>query len=207
MDLSETKYLYHTRDFVYTLGFSTEKSTMTLSAYSDATWADDEENRRSRSGGAIFIGDSLVHCYSRVQNTVAKSSVESEYQALSAATSEVCYFRNLLTELGYPQINPTIMHVDNQGAKELVTTTKHHNRTKHIDVHHHVIRECVEDKKISMKFVPTDDQIADMFTKPLGTAKFQKFRNLIGISSRGGVRALSSMDKDLGSIPDESVSG
>ena len=71
--------------------------------------------------------------------------------------------------------------VDNQSAITLSKNHVHHNRTKHIDSRYHFIRECVEDKKIEITFIWTEDQLADMFTKALGRMKFQEMRGRIGI--------------------------
>ena len=93
----------------------------------------------------------------------------------------------LLNELGYAQEETVILWEDNKGAIDLVNTTKHHERAKHIDVQHHYIREVVEKGTVKVQYIPTTEQLADIFTKALGPHKFLKLRDNLGIQFREGV--------------------
>ncbi len=138
-------------------------------------------------GGVIFFNGSMLTAWSRQQASVSLSSTEAEYQAMAVAVQEILFFRELLGQLGFPQMGPTPLLVDNKGAMDLAVSTKNHPRVKHISIKFHFVRDEVKNGKVSLKFVPTEDQVADVFTKPLGTHKFQKFKSLLNIHPWGGV--------------------
>jgi Reverse transcriptase (RNA-dependent DNA polymerase) len=150
-----------------------------LYAYSDSDWANDVETRRSTTGYVCMLNGAVVSVGSKLQATVALSSTEAEYMALCAATQDVVYMRRLLEELGVKQKGSTIIFEDNQGCIALAENPVHHQRTKHIDVRYHFIRERVESGEIKIVYVPTSEQVADILTKPLAKVKFEKFRTLM----------------------------
>ena len=152
-----------------------------LVGFSDADWAGDIDTRRSTSGYAYQIGSSTVSWSSRKQATVAKSSTEAEYVALSSATQEGIWLRRLLSGLKEDMSTPTTIYEDNQGAIDLSKNPKHHERTKHIDVSHHFVRERVASKEFSVTYCPTDSMTADIMTKALSRVKFQRFRQMLGV--------------------------
>jgi hypothetical protein len=158
-----------------------------LKAYTDSTWGDDLANRRSRSGGVLFFNNSMISSWSKQQATTALSSTDAEYQAMSLATQEIIYYRQLFKEIGYEQMSPTPLLGDNKGALALTVSTKHHPRVKHIDIRFHFTREQVEMKAVELKYVSTHEQIADLFTKPLGKAPFLKLKALLHVQAWGGV--------------------
>ena len=183
-------YLYHTRTEKLELG--NLKGELILEAYSDATWGDDVVSRLSRSGGVIFLNGSLITCWSKLQKSHALSSTQAEYQAMALAAQEIIYFRHVLTELGFTQKHSTILNGDNQGALDLSVSTKHHPRMKHIDIKYHFLRDEVQKETLKVKYVSTDDQIADIFTKPLQRMKFNKFKSMLNVGTikSGGVLGL-----------------
>ena len=152
-----------------------------LNAFSDSDWAGDVETRRSTSGYVMRFGNSTVSWCSRRQATVAKSSTEAEYVALSQATQEVVWLRRLLVDLGVVVNSPTTIREDNQGAIDLSRNPKHHNRTKHIDVSYHFTRERIVTKEIDVCHVPTGDNVADIMTKGLAKGPYEKFRKMLGV--------------------------
>ena len=176
-------YLYHTKDYTLCLG----KGKAGISCYSDATWADDLENRRSRSGGVVMFGNCPILCWSKQQQTVALSSCEAEYQAAAYATQNIKYFRNLLVELKSFNQGKVTLYLDNKAAMDLTVSTKHHSRLKHIDIRFHFVREAYQSQVIDLSYVRTQDQIADIFTKPLAISQFVKFRQLLQIEDRRGI--------------------
>jgi hypothetical protein len=184
-------YLYHTRDYNFVCEGNTD---LKLEAWSDFNWADSLENRRSRSGGVIMFGKTAILVWSKLQITVALRSTEAEYQAATYTAQNVCYFRNLLTEMGLFGESPVALKLDNKGSIDLTVSTKHHSRVKHIDIKHHFIRKCVQDNVVTVTYVPTTEQIADIFTKPLSKQLFEKFRVLLGIQARGGIRTRTVTD-------------
>ena len=142
-------------------------SPIHLVAYSDADWAGCSDTRRSITGWCMFIGNSLVSWKSKKQDRVSKSSTESEYRAMSSACSEIVWLRGLLGELGFPQIEPTPLHADNTSAIQIAANPVFHERTKHIEVDCHSIREAYDAHDISLPHITTALQTVDVFTKAL----------------------------------------
>jgi hypothetical protein len=148
-------------------------SSLRLVAYSDADWAGCPDTRRSVTGWCMFLGDSLISWKSKKQARVSKSSTESEYRAMSAACSEIVWLRGLLAELGFSQSDSTPLHADNTSAIQIAANPVYHERTKHIEVDCHSIREALDTRVISLPHVSTDLQIADVFTKAMTRQRHQ----------------------------------
>jgi hypothetical protein len=159
------RYLRGTADWALCLG-GTDRGVQ-LSGYCDADWAGDLDERRSTPGYTFSLGRGSISWASKKQPTVALSSTEAEYMAASNAAREAVWLRQLLTELGFAPVAPTVIQCDNQGALALVKNPVKHARTKHIDVQHHFIRELVEQGKVALEYCPTDRMVADVLTKPL----------------------------------------
>ena len=174
------RYLQGTRS--HGLVFTGGDDDMLL-GYSDSDWAGDVVTRRSVSGYIFQLGQSTISWCSKRQQTVAKSSTEAEYVALSIATQEAIWLRRLLSDLLVDMSSPTEMMEDNRGAIELSKNPKNHGRTKHIDVSYHFTRERIATKEITVKYVPSTENLADMMTKPLPRVLFEKFRDQLGVSS------------------------
>ena len=166
---------------MYGLKFSAHEEEPELFGYSDADWAGDVDTRRSTSGYVFQIGSSTVSWSSKKQTTVAKSSTEAEYVTLSSATQEAVWLRSLMGDFGRQMDAPTTIYEDNQGAIELAKNAKYHNRTKHIDICHHFVRERVVSNEIQVIYCPTGDMIADIMTKGLAKLTFEKLRDLLGV--------------------------
>ena len=110
-------------------------------AYSDADWAGCPDTRRSITSWCMFLSDSLISWKSKKQDRISKSSTESEYRAMSAACSEILWLRGLLAQIGCVQSDPTPLHVHNTSAIQIAANPVFHERTKHIEVDCHSIRE------------------------------------------------------------------
>ncbi|RWR99148.1 polyprotein-like protein, partial [Dinothrombium tinctorium] len=134
------RYLNGTRDFALMLKPENEA----LIGYSDADWGGNTDDRKSTSGYLFQLGGSSLSWNSKKQQTVALSSTEAEYMALSTATQECVWLRNLLQEIGFKQEMPTTIFEVNQACIKLTKSTKNYARTKHIDIRHHFIREKVD---------------------------------------------------------------
>ncbi|KAL0415349.1 UNVERIFIED_CONTAM: Retrovirus-related Pol polyprotein from transposon RE1 [Sesamum latifolium] len=152
-----------------------------IEAYSDADYAGSKDDRKSTSGYCTYVGGNLVTWRSKKQTTVARSSAEAEYRAMAHTTSEVLWLKNLLTELGFMYDDPIPMHCDNQAAIHIASNPIFHERTKHIEVDCHFVREAIMSQKICTPFTPSSEQRADIFTKALGAKQFHILCNKLGI--------------------------
>jgi hypothetical protein len=173
------RYLSGTIDRSIT--YTKSKSTIApqLSAFADANWADDESDSKSTTGYAVYLLGSLIVWKTKKQNTVAKSSTEAEYMALSDCTAEVIGLRQTLAELECPQADPTLIGEDNQGALLIAKNKATNKRTKHIRIRYHHIRDEIDKKQVKVVRVPTEYQSADIFTKALPPIKFAKALKLL----------------------------
>ena len=142
-------------------------NTCIITAYTDADWAGDYDTRRSTTGYVVQVNNSTVSWMSKKQATVALSSAEAEYMALAAVAQEVKWIQQLLTELSVIAHINTVVYSDNQAAIAISKNDIHHDRTKHIDIRHHFVRECVQHGIFSIEWISTTQQIADILTKAL----------------------------------------
>ena len=131
------------------------QSTGKLEGFSDADWAGDHADRRSTSGYVFQLANGAIAWASRKQSSVALSTWEAEYMALSVATQEVIWLCRLLEEMQSEQQEPTIVWEDNQGAISTAKNPVFHNRTKHIQIRYHFVHEAVAEKIIDIKYCPT----------------------------------------------------
>jgi hypothetical protein len=161
-----------------------------LLGYVDAAYGDCHDTRRSTAGYVFLLGGGAVSWKSRRQQTVALSTVEAEYMGATQSAKEAVWERRLLTEIGrldLVQYEPSghrgtvLIRTDNQGALDLAKNPEFHDKTKHIDIQQHWIREVLASKKITLQHVPTTEQVADIFTKPLPRVTFEKFRWELGL--------------------------
>jgi hypothetical protein len=118
------------------------------------------------------------------------STTEAEYVAASTAAREIVWLQKLLKDLECPCDKPILLHIDNQSAIKLVKNPEMHNRTKHIDIHFHYIREKYIERLLDVKYVSTEDQLADCLTKALPKDKFKSQLLKIGLSDLTSVKAL-----------------
>jgi len=122
-----------------------------------------------------FFGQTLISWKSGKQRTVARSSTEAEYQALVDGTAEVIWLLHLLTDLQILSASAPIIWCDNLGATYSSANPVFHARTKHVEVDYHFVRDRVAKKEIQIRFISSQDQLADVFTKPLPTSSFTAF--------------------------------
>jgi hypothetical protein len=142
-------------------------------------------------GVAIFLRSNLVSWSAKKQPTVSRSSTEAKYKAIANATTEIMWIQVLLQELGVPHPSAASLWCDNLGATYLSANPMFHARTKHIEVDYHFVRERVVRKQLEIRFISTNDQVADGFTKALSLQKFTSFQhnlNLGRLRLRGNVR-------------------
>jgi hypothetical protein len=159
------------------------EAQITIKGFVDASWADDQDNRRSTSGYLFFIGGALVAYRSVLQKCVAMSTVHAEYQAASDAVREAFFIFQLLGEvcevLGIDFAKPVELYEDNQGCILLSQRPANHQRNKHIDLRYHYLREKVKEGVITLLYVTTKEQLADILTKALGRVAFTRLNEQI----------------------------
>jgi Reverse transcriptase (RNA-dependent DNA polymerase) len=172
------RYLRGTLDHGLLLRPSTASE---LVVYTDADWAGCPDTRRSTSGYAVFLGNNLVSWSSKRQPVVSRSSAEAEYRAVANGVAEAAWLRQLLQELHTPLARATLVYCDNVSAVYLSTNPVQHQRTKHVEIDLHFVRERVAIGDVRVLRVPTASQFADIFTKGLPSTVFSEFRSSLNI--------------------------
>jgi hypothetical protein len=173
------QYLKGTRNLGLLLGRKGERNQLT--AWADANLADGITTTRSRTGGVIMYGNSLIRCISHRQSSTASSTVQAEVNALHEVVKEVEYFRDLLTQMGIADTSATTIYEDNQSTIALTQTPGgSKRRTRYLELKLGEIREFVEEAIISIKQISSEDNVADFFTKSLAGQKFMQFREFLG---------------------------
>lgn len=150
-------------------------------SHCDADWAGDKSTRRSTTGYVFTLAGGALSWKSRLQPTVALSSTEAEYRAVTEAGQELLWLRRMMDAFGCHDSDPTILQSDNLGAIHLSSKSIFHGRTKHIEIQHHWIREIVKQGDIKLQHCPTEEMVADLLTKPLGKRQFLKLRSKLGM--------------------------
>ena len=173
------RYLKGTKDQGLALGMVDQP----LTAYCDADYAGDSDTARSTSGTIVTLYGGPVIWSSRLQRCVALSTTESEYLSIGDGVKDVLWLRGLLFEFGFPREEPTTVYNDNTSAIKLVKNPEFHQRTKHINVKYHFIREKQEDKQIKVKYLETGKQPADMLTKNLTQDKLDRCKRSVNMLS------------------------
>ena len=172
-------YLGWTKDYWLTFG---GRSKMLVEGFCDADWATNK-HRHSISGYSFHFGCGAISWSSKKQYIIALSSTEAEYIAQTHAAKEALWLRSFIDEVRGTGGGPITINCDNQGAIALAKDNKFHSRTKHIDLRYHFIREAVEDEKIVVNYVPTDENVSDALTKALPRPKFTRFIEMLGLRS------------------------
>ncbi|KAI0504692.1 hypothetical protein KFK09_015645 [Dendrobium nobile] len=169
-------------------GLPITKSSLDLRTFSDADWAGDPITRKSTSGFCTFLGDNLVSWTVKKQTTVSRSSTESEYIALAAATADTIWLKRLIADFNIPHDRPISVYCDNTSVIALANNPVFHARTKHIEIDQRFICDHIQHKTISVLPISTVDQIADIFTKSLPTLRFKQLRSKLTIREETSVR-------------------
>ena len=145
--------------------FLSADSSLQLKAYCDADWVACIDTRKSILGFYVFLGDSLISWKCKKQQVVLRSSAESEYRAMAIVTSEILWLIALFKTFGVHYTQPIYLYCDSKAALCIAANPVYHERTKHVEVDCHFIREKIQAGAIKTFHIPTRHQIADFFTK------------------------------------------
>ena len=171
------RYLKETRN----LGLWYSKDTsLSLVGFSDTDYGGCRIDRKSTSGTCQFLGSNLISWHSKKQNSVALSTAEAEYVAAGSCCAQILWIKQQLKDYGESQ-NKIPIKCDNTSAINLTKNPIQHSRTKHIEIRHHFIRDHMENEDIILEYVPTENQLADIFTKPLNSERFEFIRGELGL--------------------------
>ncbi|KAJ9688831.1 hypothetical protein PVL29_014468 [Vitis rotundifolia] len=146
-----------------------------VDVFTDADWAGSVIDRRSTSGYCTFVGGNLVTWWSKKQSVVARSSAEAEFRAVAHGICEVLWIKQLLEELKVANPLPMKVFYDNKVVIAIAHNLVLHDRTKHVEVDKHFIKEKLENGLIVMPYIPMLEQIADILTKGLPNKQFDDF--------------------------------
>lgn len=160
-----------------------EKTEQPLIGYVDADWGADIDDRASHTGYVFKLAGAAITWESRKQRTVALSSTEAEYIALSEAAKEAVYLRTFLKEIGCQDqvTGMTTIYCDNQSAQKLMKNPVYHSRSKHIDIRYHYVREIFQNGDIDVRYISTQEMIADVLTKGLFKPSHEKCVKGLGV--------------------------
>ena len=175
------RYVAGTRGWGVRYCAGSEKEKLKLVGYSDSDMADDVDDRKSTSGMIYFLSGDAICWQSTKQKVVALSSCEAEYIALSMAATQRIWLARLMEELIGRESDPPMLYVDNKATISLIKNPVLHDRSKHIEIRFHYIRECADRGLIKIDFIRREEQLGDIFTKSLARVKFEELRSKIGV--------------------------
>lgn len=151
--------------------------------YCDADWAGDADGARSSTGYVFLRNETAISWATRKQPTVALSTTEAEHMSMVGAVQEAIWLRNLETELLGKTIKPTIIHCDNQGAMKLAKNNAFSSRTKHIHVKQCFLHEVIEKEIVDLKYVNTNEMLANVLTKGIPRKKHFELTKKFGLTN------------------------
>lgn len=152
-----------------------------LVGFTDSDWAGSAVYRKSTSRCCFNLGSEVVSWFRMKQKSVALGSIEAEYMAASLAIGEAIWLRKLLVGLFGQQLHPTVIHCDNHSCIKLSKNPVFHDRSKHIDIRYHFIRDWVQREAVELQYLSTNEQVVDILTKALTKQNFVFFKDKLGV--------------------------
>jgi hypothetical protein len=181
----------------------TSNTTLDLFAFSDADWAGCHTTRRSTTGYCTFLGGNIISWCAKKQHTVSRSSTEAEYRAMANTAAKLTWLTFLLKDLHIPLASPPILYCDNISSLHMTINPVFHARSKHIELDYHFVRERVAQGLLATHYIPTKDQVADLFTKPVSKSSLVHFQPKLCLQPRPRLReGISSIQLSLDSSYD-----
>ena len=141
------------------------------------------DDRKSIGGGAFFLGESLVAWISKKQTSISLSTAEAEYIVATKCCTQVEWMKQTLKDIKIIFEEPIVIHCDNTSTISLSKNIVQHSKAKHIPIKFHYIREQETNKNIKLEYIPTKEQVANIFTKPLNREAFEHLRQKLGVIS------------------------
>jgi hypothetical protein len=138
------------------------------------------DERKSTSGGAFFLGDSLVAWISK-QGSISLSTTKAEYIVVATCCTQILWMIQTLADLKVTYIDPIPLHCDNTSAISVSKNHVLHSKTKHIPIKYHFLKEQVTNRVVQLNYIPSTEQIDDIFTKPLAAIPFGYLRQKLGV--------------------------
>lgn len=175
------KYLYKTKDLSLTYSGNNFEKDDVLKCFVDSDWAGDPSGGRSTTGYVIYLYNNPIFWKSKKQSCIAKSSTEAEYIALSESVTEIIFIKNLANELFVNVPLPIKMFEDNSGAVIIANYGNLTRKSRHISIQYHFVHDNVNKKVISVIKCDSQSNVADILTKPLCKAIFEKMRNSLNL--------------------------
>jgi transposase InsO family protein len=178
------RYLHKTRGYTLQYGGNTARPVQAFICASDASFADNSLDRKSSQGFIMTLFGGPIAWKASKQDTVTTSSTEAELLALSQTAKEAIFISRLLKGLTLYVEHPLTIQCDNRQTIRLLTeeSAKLNTKLRHVDIHRHWLRQEVQEKRITLEWVPTKEMLADGLTKPLGKQKHLEFCRMIGLS-------------------------
>jgi hypothetical protein len=152
-----------------------------LQGYTDFDWAWSVVDRKSTSKCCFSLGSSMISWLSTKQTSMALNTSEAKYIAASMASHEAVWLRKLLAGIFDLELEPTLIHCDDQSCAKLTENPVFHDRSKLIEIKYHYIRDMVQRGVVELQYISMDEQIADILTKPLSRVKYEYFRDKLGV--------------------------